>query len=312
MKSASRKHLGIFAGLVILPLACQREPRREPPRTAFPRTVNTPIRMSMADLHQSGGVPPKWSLTLPAGDPHNGRELFIELGCAACHAVAGETFSATPPPPELGPELTGMGSHHPQAYFVESILNPDAIIVESFGYTGEDGGSTMPAYPDLTAAQLNDVVAYIQSLTDPEATQHANENPFTGRVDLEKGDVPSDATVAPSAPTPPAKAAIFFVQTYAVRDGELGALERWFKQSGAPAFRSFPGLLELETYVDRTRGPESMVTVFGFADLVTLRAFLAERRVAEALQKFDDFSQVVDRQMYESRPVYRAGTLSGE
>lgn len=289
---------------------CQKDSHRAP-RTAFLETVNTPVRVTMADLHMTGGVPRNWVFALPKGDPVMGRELFQELGCPSCHTVAGEDFVNTRKPDEGGPDLSGMGSHHPEVYFVESILNPDAVLVEGTGYIGEDGRSNMPAYPDLTAEQLTDVVTYLKSL-GATGDDHTGANAFTGRVDLAGRNLPPENEASAPAPTPGArKATTFFVQTYSLRDGALASFEAWFRDSGNATFRSFDGLVELETYVDRTRGPEWMVTVFGFADMDTLRAFLAERRIAEALEKFDEFAESIDRQMYESRPVYRVGSLSG-
>src|SRR5262245_5448775 len=120
-----------------------------------------PMRTTIAELHASGGVPRGWLFTPPAGDEKNGRRVFARLQCYACHAVAGEEF---PAPTAAGPELTGMQGHHPAGYLVESILNPDAVIVEGPGYTRPDGRSTMPEYPDLTLAELVDLVAYLRGL----------------------------------------------------------------------------------------------------------------------------------------------------
>ena len=112
-------------------------------------------------LHASGGVPRGWLFTPPAGDEAHGRRVFVRLQCYACHAVAGEDF---PAPTKRGPELTGMRGHHPAGYLVESILNPNAVIVEGPGYTGRDGHSTMPEYRELTLADLVDLVAYLRGL----------------------------------------------------------------------------------------------------------------------------------------------------
>ncbi|HYB40272.1 MAG TPA: c-type cytochrome, partial [Candidatus Methylomirabilis sp.] len=108
-----------------------------------------PTRITMDALHKAGGVPPGWRFTVPPGDAAAGRQAFIEFKCYACHAIAGEQF---PLPPgqsaSAGPELTGMGGHHPPDYFAESIMNPSAVLVEGPGYIGGDGRSIMPAYPD--------------------------------------------------------------------------------------------------------------------------------------------------------------------
>jgi putative copper export protein len=120
------------------------------------------IRLSMEELHASGGVPKGWMLTPPPGDPVRGRQIFRRLECFACHAVAGERF---PAPSRPGPALTDVGRHHPAGYLLESILNPNAVVVEERGYTGPDGRSTMPDYRDgLSVSELIDLVAYLKSL----------------------------------------------------------------------------------------------------------------------------------------------------
>jgi mono/diheme cytochrome c family protein len=131
----------------------------------------------MEELHKHGGVPPDWRLTVPPGDPGAGREVFVNLECYKCHAIEGEHFPhAAKGPEDAGPDLTGMGSHHPPEYFLESILNPNAVIVTGPGHTGPDGLSIMPDYRDsLTVAELIDLVAYMQSLTGEHAHPPAGE-----------------------------------------------------------------------------------------------------------------------------------------
>jgi mono/diheme cytochrome c family protein len=120
---------------------------------------STPIRVTMEQLHAAGGVPRGWMFRFPPGDPDRGRAVFGRLECFRCHRLRGESF---PPPSAAGPELTGVGSHHPGAYLAESILNPNAVIVEGAGYTGRDGLSTMPEYRDaLTVVDLLDLVAFL-------------------------------------------------------------------------------------------------------------------------------------------------------
>ncbi len=127
--------------------------------------------MTMEELHQMGGVPMGWKFALPKGDPKQGRQVFVKLECYACHAVQGESFPEQPG--QAGPDLTGMGIHHPAAYFVETIINPNRIIVVGEGYTGSDGLSTMPNYnEDLTVAELVDLVAYLKSLTPKGGHSH--------------------------------------------------------------------------------------------------------------------------------------------
>ena len=120
----------------------------------------------MEELHRGGGVPPGWRFSWPAGDAARGREVFAKLECYQCHEVKGETFPpVTPDPTRHGPELSGMGAHHPAEYFAESIINPNAVILLGPGHTGPDGLSIMPDFRDsLTLAETVDLVAFIRSL----------------------------------------------------------------------------------------------------------------------------------------------------
>ena len=119
-------------------------------------------RVTMEELHASGGVPEGWMFAPPDGDAGKGREVFARLECFTCHAVAREKF---PRPSRPGPALTDVGRHHPAGYLFESVVNPNAVIVEAPGYTGPDGRSIMPDYRDsLSARELIDLVAYLKSL----------------------------------------------------------------------------------------------------------------------------------------------------
>ena len=128
------------------------------------------IRITMDALHAAGGVPPGWRFTLPTGDAAAGRQAFIDFKCYACHAIKGEQFPLKPgETATAGPELTGMGGHHPAEYLAESIVNPSAVLVEAPGYIGGDGRSIMPTYPEMTLAQLINVVTYLKGLDTADA-----------------------------------------------------------------------------------------------------------------------------------------------
>ena len=112
-------------------------------------------RATMQELHEGGGVPRGWKFTLPkSGDAKRGREVFVSLECYKCHTIHGEPFPAAGTDAKsAGPELSGMGQHHPAEYFAESVLNPNRVIVLGPGYTGTDGLSKMPSYADTTTLQ---------------------------------------------------------------------------------------------------------------------------------------------------------------
>ncbi len=158
------------AALAVAVLACsatlgESTPARHAIRAGHLAHVDMerePVRITMEELHASGGVPKGWMFSPPPGNADRGRQVFSRLECFRCHAVRGEGF---PAPSGPGPGLTGMGEHHPAGYIAESIINPNAVIVQGPGYTGPDGLSTMPDYRgDLTAEELIDLVAYLKSL----------------------------------------------------------------------------------------------------------------------------------------------------
>jgi mono/diheme cytochrome c family protein len=244
----------------------------------------------MASLHASGGVPAGWQLTPPAGTVEAGRLAFDDLGCSSCHAVAGETFAHGTA--GVGPALTGMGGHHPAGYFVESILAPDAVLVEGDGYIDAAVHSTMPDYPDLTARQLGDLVAYLQSLRIGEAMPTATTAPVVER---------------PAAPASKGKA--FLIQTFDVRPGRLEELERWMQGDGGKRLREH-GVLSVDTYVDFTRERQRYTSVFAFADGVALHAY-AQNPLASALdEEFDALVSEHEHNQQMWAPAYRASSLS--
>jgi hypothetical protein len=141
-------------------------------------------RITMQALHAAGGVPPGWRFSVPPGDPAAGRQAFIDLKCYTCHAIQGEPFPLKPgEAATAGPDLTGMSRHHPAGYLVESILNPSAVLVEGPGFIGGDGRSIMPAYPEMTAAQLINLLAYLEASSRdvrPHAHDEAREQAVGG------------------------------------------------------------------------------------------------------------------------------------
>jgi mono/diheme cytochrome c family protein len=186
---------GLLRVGVVLALAAVRgvSAEEQPGHTHAPGTPPhahpaAPVRITMEELHRHGGVPPGWRFSVPPGDPRDGREVFVKLECFTCHAVKGERFPAPGKTAEdVGPDLTGMGAHHPREYFAESLVNPNAVIVKGAGYTGEDGLSRMPDYGGvLTVRQLIELVAYLQSLLGEqrgtlEGVTHGGHREHKGR-----------------------------------------------------------------------------------------------------------------------------------
>ncbi|MFQ5804757.1 MAG: copper-binding protein [Candidatus Methylomirabilales bacterium] len=156
----------LLGGLVSWSPGAAHEPSRQHHPTQPKEKAKGQVRITMEELHRHGGTPLGWKFTLPAGDPQAGREIYIKLECYSCHQVQGEQFPTSDMERRPGPDLTGMGGHHPADYFAEAVLDPNAVIVTGPGHTGEDGLSIMPSYTDLlTLEQWIDLVAYLKSLT---------------------------------------------------------------------------------------------------------------------------------------------------
>jgi hypothetical protein len=258
--------------------------------------------MSMDALHASGGVPFDWKLAPPPGDPKRGREVFAAYGCPSCHVVQGESFASQGT--GAGPELTGMGAHHPPGYFVEAIFNPDAIVVEGEGYAGPNGLSTMPAYPDMPLVDLTDVVAYLASLT----TGH-NHAMMMAQMAQEQGSaVPTNLRERPAPP--PQAGAIHIVMRYDLLPGKLGEFETWFRERGRQAFLAIDGLNAIDTYV--VGGPGgTLVSIFSFRDQRTAEAFLESPDAVVLGDKWDSYIGPHGHVLSRLPPVYRVETLSG-
>src|SRR5262245_14330989 len=176
MTAPARVVLGVGAIALVVAAAGTRSAAQHPPghvqapaSTQAPATAPVaggPRRVSEDELHRHGGVPRGWKFAVPPGDAARGRELFRELECYKCHEIKTEKFPAPADGKYTGPELTGMGQIHPAEYIAESILFPNAVIVDEPGHTGPDGLSTMPSYADtLSLAQWIDLVAFLKSLT---------------------------------------------------------------------------------------------------------------------------------------------------
>jgi complex iron-sulfur molybdoenzyme family reductase subunit gamma len=96
-----------------------------------------------------------------AGNAENGGRLVVEAGCMACHNLPG-----TPAVKDIGPDLSNAGAIHHPDYLLESIKNPNAVIVNAPGYVDpKTGVSTMPSYEGvLEEKDYRDIVEYLRTL----------------------------------------------------------------------------------------------------------------------------------------------------
>lgn len=311
---------GVLIGTCALPTVSGCRSERGSDRTPSQRLLTAPVgaRLTMAELHALGGVPRGWQFTPPVGDPEAGRRAFVEFGCYKCHRVAGETFPGNSEGGgAAGPDLTGMGAHHPPGYFAEAIVNPNAIVVDEPGYVSEDGSSKMPAYPDMTLAQLADLVAYLSSLKGVQDGEHAGHaehaehahHRHAGAAAIDHDDQRhgehAHQHLPPQGESRLSDSSSYLAQAFEVEDERIEDFYRWFDDK---RFEQIPGLRSIETYASRERrnGRHVMLVLFGFEDDAALESF---RRQQQSLP-VGSFAHPVETFSFAAPPLYRALQMS--
>jgi mono/diheme cytochrome c family protein len=266
--------------------------------------LSPPVRISLAALHAAGGVPDGWRLEPPKGSADRGRAAFERYGCHTCHVVQGASFAGGATDASSGPELTGMGRHHPPGYFVEAILSPSAVITSEPGEMPTSERSAMPAYPEMPLADLTDLVAYLSSLTEGGTHDHAAMMAAAQDLLAARANRPR--------PAPPRQdATVFFVQRYDILPDRLAAFEQWFATRGRSELLAFDGLVSIDTYVHDADSP-SVTTVFGFRDQAAIGAFMRDDRAETIGLEFDQFIGPHGHEVFVRAPLYRAPSLSAE
>jgi hypothetical protein len=110
------------------------------------------------------------TLVLPEGHPDAGRDAFVALGCAACHAVAWDPALPAPVSAHPGPILDHSLRQLPAGGVATAIIVPSHVAAAGFRDPA-DGLSPMGDYNEsLTVRQLVDLVAFLRG-NEPAPTQ---------------------------------------------------------------------------------------------------------------------------------------------
>jgi nitric oxide reductase subunit C len=143
------------------------------PGRIMPLVVLVVLALSLVACGDGASPTPSAPTAAPSGNAANGKTLFTQPviangpGCATCHAVEpGKTV--------VGPSLAGLAARAPEIvqrsgykgtagnaaeYLHESIVDPDVYTEEGFS------PGVMPKnYKDLSAQELDDLVAYLLTL----------------------------------------------------------------------------------------------------------------------------------------------------
>ncbi|MDB6072275.1 MAG: repeat protein [Verrucomicrobiales bacterium] len=145
-----------------------------------------------------------FDLALQGGDAARGREVFANQGtCMKCHRAEGEGGKA-------GPRLTGLALRLPPAAMLESVVNPNAVIVPGFGVTAitlNDGttvvGTILEETPALVKLRTPEGETHdLESATIREKTPAISPMPPLG-LSLSKQDLRDLMAFLKTLTTPP-------------------------------------------------------------------------------------------------------------
>ncbi len=152
---ASKRILGLAVGLVGVggsssPIAV--EVQEAALRSTDPETAA--IARAWNDRAMDSAV--EWSISLEGGDPEAGAlvaRYHAGAQCLRCHVIDGRGGDA-------GPKLDGIAARSNPATILQSVIDPQAVLVEGYG-----DASAMPNLrPILTPREVRDLVAYLSTL----------------------------------------------------------------------------------------------------------------------------------------------------
>lgn len=107
-----------------------------------------------------------------------GQEVFAAKKCWQCHTIQGKNFEELEPG-SVGPDLTSIGTIQTREYIIESILNPDALVVPPIEDHSQEGRSKMPSYAEqIGVSDLMKLAVFLKAQTGPpkpEAEDPAGE-----------------------------------------------------------------------------------------------------------------------------------------
>ncbi len=105
------------------------KPQSKMPNLGLDNEECRAITVFLASL-SGEGIKKKWGAYLTSfGDPGKGKKLFFDsegkAACGKCHTVSGQGG-------KVGPQLSFVGTSRTQAFLLESILNPKAVITSGY------------------------------------------------------------------------------------------------------------------------------------------------------------------------------------
>ena len=117
----------------------------------------------------TGADTPSVTVTLPAGDVKAGRQAFMDLQCATCHAVPSEPDFPAPVSANPGPPIDARLASRDVSYVMAAIMTPShAISPDTSGEVRARLEGALSPMGDfsyaMTVRQLIDLHAYVRSV----------------------------------------------------------------------------------------------------------------------------------------------------
>lgn len=122
------------------------------------------VLIGLASLSISQAATEVEVLNLPEGDELRGRQVFKELKCNVCHAVAGDAELKNSVAAKSGPVLGLKQATYKARFLAQSIIDSSHAIAPGFKDKENPGQSRMGDFTEtMTIRQLSDVAAYLKS-----------------------------------------------------------------------------------------------------------------------------------------------------
>lgn len=167
-----------------------------PPRLALPLAISA---LCLAQMASGAGAAERVvpyrivdareipeSLTGQTGDPEAGRRLYFDLGlthCSGCHGSPGGPGAQAVPGRADSPSLAGVGGRLSEGAIRLWLVAPQAIrpgtAMPSFYAAGQRDDPEDPLFgePLLSAAEIEDIVAYLMRQAEPRQAEPQQAEP---------------------------------------------------------------------------------------------------------------------------------------
>jgi quinoprotein glucose dehydrogenase len=167
------------------------------------RAKATGLRAMVEKAGASAKRPPGFSTALlsKGGDPARGKGVFLHheaAQCVRCHTIGNVGGTA-------GPNLSLIASRATPEQIIESITEPNAVIVQGFGQA-----SAMPEMTHLLQpADVRDLAAYLGTLFDPSVGRAGEQAATMTNASGASSAAPTGGPWAPPSHTPPGEPPFF-------------------------------------------------------------------------------------------------------